>query len=330
LLWNFPVVQHFMCASNLEMEENDVRIISNTQLLSILILIGAIGICLRANASELDKSVIEKAAKTEARLQGDVIRIGWSRNDVTVHVDGMLFPPSAGLGSWAAFKSTGRGQDAVVMGDTVVFQDEVDNAMDAAFSHGLEVTALHNHFFYDEPKVYFMHIGGHGSAANLAGAVKAVWDAIKQVRAATPKPASGFPGSISYPNGKIDPELVKKGTGLDPTVSSDGVVKISSGRVASVHGTEIGGSMGLTSWAAFTGSDVSAVMDGDFIMSAAETQPVLKTLRKENLHIVALHNHMIGEQPNYYFTHFWGKGSVLELAEGFKAALEAQKKTTGQ
>lgn len=298
----------------------------STSVLTRLILIVALVVCLRAEANELDTEAIEKAAGTIVTVQGEVVRIGWSRNDVAVKVDGMRFPPAAGLGSWAAFKHTGKEQNAIVMGDTVVIQDEVDAAMDAAFSHGLKVTTLHNHFFYDEPKVYFMHIGGQGPAADLARAVKSIWDAIKEVRAADPKPAAEFPGGVPQPNGKIDVKRVKEITGIDPTRKSGGVVKISSGRTASMNGTGIGGSMGLTSWAAFTGSDTLAVMDGDFIMSAAEVQTVLKALRRANLHVVALHNHMIGEQPTYYFTHFWGKGSVSDLARCFMSALDAQEK----
>src|SRR5207302_11268375 len=109
-----------------------------------------------------------------------VVRIAWARTDVAVSVDGMPLKPFAGLGSWAAFTAAPRG--AMVMGDTVVFQDEVTPAMDAAFANNLEVTGLHNHFFYDEPKVYFMHLGGRGDPEKLAAGVKAVWDAIKQVR----------------------------------------------------------------------------------------------------------------------------------------------------
>lgn len=300
--------------------------LTTTSVLLVFSAMVAITTCVNAQAAELDKGAIEKAAGTRATTQNDVVRIGWTRDDVAVEVDGIPFPPAAGLGSWAAFKPTGAtGQDAIVMGDTVVFQDEVDAAMDAAFSHGLAVTALHNHFFYDEPKVYFMHIGGHGSAAGLARAVKAVWDAIKGVRAANPEPAKSFMGSPPKPGGKIGANRIKDITGLEPVTKSGGVVKISSGRTASMHGAEIGASMGLTSWAAFTGDDKSAVMDGDFIMTAAEVQPVLRALRKADLHVVALHNHMIGEQPAYFFTHFWGKGTVAELANGFKAALDAQE-----
>jgi len=293
--------------------------------LFVLTLILAFAIYNEVQAGQLDKTAIEKAAGTDATANGDVIRIDWSRDDVAVKVDGMSFPPAAGLGSWAAFKPAGKEQEAMVMGDNVVFQDEVDAAIDAAFSHRLSVTALHNHFFYDEPKVYFMHIGGHGPVTDLAGAVKAVWDAIKQVRIAKPQPATVFSGDLPQPNGTIDSEIIREITGLDPAKKSTGVVKISSGRTASMNGTDIAGSMGLSSWAAFTGSDALAVMDGDFIMTAAEVQPVLKAMRKANLHIVALHNHMIGEQPAYYFTHFWGKGTVLDLAKSFKTALDASQ-----
>jgi hypothetical protein len=232
----------------------------------------------------------------------------------------MPFRPAAGLGSWAAFTPTKHG--AMVMGDTVVFQDEVTTAMDAAFAGGLEVTGLHNHFFYDEPKVYFMHIGGHGDPEKLAAGVKSMWDAIKKVRTDQPQPATRFLGKIPQPGtitaGPLDKILGHKAD------TQGGVVKYTIGRDGSMHGVKIGASMGLTTWAAFTGSDELAAVDGDFIMTADEVQPVLRALRKADIHIVALHNHMIGEQPAFYFTHYWGKGTPSTLATGLKSALEAQ------
>ena len=186
-----------------------------------------------------------------------------------------------------------------------------------------EVTGLHNHFFYDEPKIYFMHIGGMGDSEKLAAGVKAVWDAIKKVRADNPKPATRFAGDVPKA-GKIDAAAIEKSLGAKPQ-EQDGVVKVTIGRDGMMHGIKVGGSMGLTTWAAFSGSDELAAVDGDFIMTAAEVQPVLKALRKSGVHIVALHNHMIGEQPAYYFTHFWGKATVADLAKGIKSALDAQK-----
>jgi hypothetical protein len=196
--------------------------------------------------------------------------------------------------------------------------------MDAAFANGLEVTALHNHFFYDEPKVYFMHIGGEGNPEKLAAAVKGVWDAIKKVRAQHHHPAQRFAGHVPEA-GKIDAEAIGKVLN-HKTETQKGVLKVTIGREGKMHGATVGGSMGLTTWAAFSGSDELAAIDGDFIMTAAEVQPVLRALRKGKIHVVALHNHMIGEQPAFYFTHFWGKGSTHELAKAFQSALDAQKK----
>jgi hypothetical protein len=278
--------------------------------------------CRPVVAASLDTAAIGQAAGTRATLQDDgMVKIGWSRTDVAVTVDGMTLPPAAGLGSWAAFTSMPDGR-AMVMGDTVVFQDEVDAAMDAAFAHGLSVTALHNHFFFDRPKVYFMHVEGVGAPAGLAADVKAVWDAIKAVRAARPQPAEGFGGPTPQP-GELDAQALAKIVGHPATVDH-GVAKFVIGSAGRMHGQTIGASMGLITWAAFSGSDARAAMDGDFIMRAGEVQPVLQALRRAGIHIVALHNHMIGERPAFYFTHFWGKGQAADLARGFRAALAAQ------
>ena len=272
--------------------------------------------------AKLDEGKIAAAAGSKATTTPDgVVRLAWARTDVAVTVDGMAFKPAAGLGSWAAFTPMKHG--AMVMGDTVVFQDEVTPAMDAAFAGGLEVSGLHNHFFFDEPKVYFMHIGGQGDPEKLAAGVKSMWDAIKKVRADRAQPATRFSGNV--PNaGTLTAAPLEKILG-HKSETPPGVVKFTIGREGTMHGVKVGGSMGLTTWAAFSGSDDLAAVDGDFIMSAEEVQPVLRALRKANIHIVALHNHMIGEQPAYYFTHFWAKGSTEDLAKGFKSALDAQK-----
>lgn len=280
--------------------------------------------CGGTEGSQLDRQAIAEAAGTEASRQDDVVRIGWVRDNVAVQVDGAPLPPAAGLGSWAAFKPAASGQGAIVMGDTVVFQDEVDAAMDAAFANGLKVTALHNHFFYDRPKAYFMHIGGRGPASELAAGVKAVWDAIRRVRAETPEPARSFRGAPPERGGELDAGRIAEITGLEASEKPGGVVKVSVGREGLMDGTGIGGAMGLGTWAAFAGSMESASVDGDFIMTGSEVRPVLKALRKADFHVVALHNHMIGEEPTFYFTHYWAKGPAAELAAGFKAALDAQ------
>src|SRR5436190_17796171 len=160
--------------------------------LAVVLALGTGGSVQAQHDAKLDPQKIANASGAEAKTKDGVIRIEWPRKDVSVKVDGMPLKPFAGLGSWAAF--TPAPHEAMMMGDTVVFQDEVTPAMDAAFEQGLEVTALHNHFFFDEPKVYFMHIVGHGDPEKLAAAVKSIWDAIKKVRADQPVPASSFGG----------------------------------------------------------------------------------------------------------------------------------------
>jgi hypothetical protein len=225
-----------------------------------------------------------------------------------------------GLGSWAAFTPAHGG--AVMMGDTVVFEDEVNPAMSAAFDAGLEVTALHNHFFFDDPKVYFMHIGGHGDARALAAGVKKVYDKIAEIRAANPAPAKSFPGSIastsSITAAPLEGALGMKGQ------ANQGMFKIVIGRSATMHGTAVGKEMGINTWAAFAGSDEAAFVDGDFVMLENELQPVLRAMRKEGINIVAIHQHMSHEQPRYLFLHYWGKGKAVDLAQSLKRVLEAQ------
>ena len=278
------------------------------------------------DGAKLDATKIGAAAGLKATTAPEgVVRLSWARDDIKVTVDHMPFKPAGGLGSWAAFTATKHG--AMVMGDTVVFQDEVTAAMDAAFASGLEVTGLHNHFFHDEPRVFFMHISGQGDPEKLADGVKSVWNAIKNVRLEVPRPSSGFIGKPPGP-GTLTAEPLDKILGAKADTQG-GVLKYTIGREGKMHGVKIGGSMGLTTWAAFQGSDKYAAVAGDFIMTANEVQPVLKALRKGNLHIVALHNHMIGEQPAFYFVHFWGKGPTQDLARGLAGALEAQKKAAG-
>ena len=277
----------------------------------------------QARARPLDPDAIGAAAGAKPTVAPDgVVKLSWPRDEVSVTIDGVGMKPFAGLGSWAAFVAAGS-DAAMMMGDTVLFQDEVNPAIDAAFAAGLEVTALHNHFFYDEPKVLFMHIGGHGAPTSLATSVKAVWDAIKAVRKANPIPAQGF-GGPAVLSGSITSGPLEQIFGTKPDVK-DGSVKFTIGRNATMHGVKVGGSMGLTTWAAFTGTDSAAAVDGDFMMSAAEITPVLKALRASHINIVALHNHMIGETPAVFFTHFWGKGPAFDLAKAIGTALPAQK-----
>ncbi|TCW84250.1 hypothetical protein C5O80_14460 [Burkholderia sp. SRS-46] len=251
----------------------------------------------------------------------NVFKVTMPRNDVKVQVDEWAMPPFMGLTSWAAFTPGHHGQ-AMMMGDTVLFEDEVNPVMSAALNAGLDVTALHNHFFFDRPKVYFMHIAGTGDSAKLAESVKQIYDKIAEVRAAHPTPESVFPGHIAESStitaAPLEAVFGSKGQ------TNNGMFKIVIGKPASMHGTKIGSEMGVNTWAAFAGSDDEAVVDGDFAMRESELQAVLKSMRASGINIVAIHQHMAGESPRIPFLHFWGKGKAVDLAKGVKGALDAQ------
>jgi hypothetical protein len=247
-----------------------------------------------------------------------VYKVTFPRNDVKVVVDRWTMPPFMGLGTWAAFTEAGNG--AMVMGDTVLFEDEVNAAMSAALDNGLNVTALHNHFFFDQPKVFFMHIEGEGSVDKLAAAVRKVYDATKQIRAANSQPKNSFGASPLPEKSSITAAPLNEIFGTQGE-SKDGMVKFTMGRPATMHGVKIDNTMGVNTWAAFAGSDDNAVVDGDFAVTEDELQPVLKSLLKDKINIVAIHQHMTHEEPRIMFFHYLGRGRAKDLANAVKGGL---------
>src|SRR6266699_2719364 len=228
----------------------------------------------------LDTAKIDNLTGLKGKMneKEGVYKVTFPRNDVKVVVDGWSMPPFMGLGTWAAFKETKAG--AMVMGDTVLFEDEVNAVMSAALDNGLSVTALHNHFFFDQPKVFFMHIEGEGSVEKLAGAVRKVYDAEKTIRGADTKPAESFGtvGQVSLPEkNSITAAPLNEVFGVQ-SEAKDGMVKFTIGRPAKMHGTPIDKEMGVNTWAAFAGSDDNAVVDGDFAVTEDELQSALKAL----------------------------------------------------
>jgi hypothetical protein len=205
----------------------------------------------------------------------------------------------------------------MVMGDTVLFEDEVNAAMTAAVDNGLNVTALHNHFLFDQPKVFFMHIEGEGTADKLAGAVRKVYDTIKNTRAANPQTKDSF-GTKSLPEKNSITTAPLNEIFSMQGESKDGMVKFTIGRPAKMHGVNIDKDMGVNTWAAFAGSDDNAIVDGDFAVTEDELQPVLKSLLNDKINIVAIHQHMIHEEPRIMFFHYWGRGWAKDLAQAIK------------
>lgn len=272
----------------------------------------------------LDQAGIESATGLKGSFNDEekVFKVTFPRGDLGVKVDEWKMPAFMGLTTWAAF-ADGKSSEAMVMGDLVLLEDEVNPVMSVLLDSGLSVTALHNHFFHDEPKVFFMHISGEGSTAGLAKGVRAALDKVREIRTASAKPAMSFGGGIPETSTISSAPLVAV-LGGKPQ-EKDGMVKFVIGRTAKMPcGCEIGKEMGVNTWAAFAGSDDNAVVDGDFACLETELQPVLKSLRAGGIRIVAIHSHMTLENPRYVFLHYWGRGKSAALATTLKSALDSQ------
>jgi len=282
-----------------------------------------------AETAALSPAIDEKAvadatgiAKIETSPDG-VVKASVPRKDIEVAVDGWKVPPFMGLTSWVAFTPAQKGiADAMMMGDLVLFEDEVNPVMSVLLAYQVQVTAIHNHFFFDAPHVFFMHVGGEGSIATLGGGVRVAMNTVAKIRMQSPKPAHGYgvpplPAKNAIDSAKLEAVFGVKGQ------AKDGMFKASMGRsTAASCGCNIGKTMGVNTWAAFAGSDENAVVDGDFAVAERELQPVLKALRAGGINIVAIHHHMSGENPRILFLHYWGRGKAAELAGTIKSALD--------
>jgi len=275
-----------------------------------------------AGEQALDTATIERlmGVKGELSEKEAILKVSVPRKDLDVTVAGVKMRPPLGLTSWAAFQKAG--EHVMVMGDMVMLEDQVNPVMSVALESGLEVTALHNHFFWDTPKVMFMHIGGMGDEAKLASAIGKVFTAIENT--------SGGRGEVPHVDlsptqTSLDPKIIEDILGVKGQLAN-GVYKVTIGRTTTMHGHEVGNAMGVNTWAAFAGTDEKAIVDGDFVMFEREVQPVLKALRGAGIYIVALHHHMIEESPRTVFLHYWGVGPTRKLAQGLKAAVDAQTK----
>lgn len=273
-------------------------------------------------ASAQDMPAEYQQVLTTLGRQGDykenVLRVNIPRNDLTVTVANVKTPTPFGFGGWVAM-TKGTGMD-VLMGDLVLTQDEVNPVMSALLDSGLEVTALHNHFFWEEPRVFYMHVHGHGAPADLARKLKPALDLIGRGTRSTSAPAAAPAASGGS---KIDTAKIAQIVGT-PGAQTGDVYKITIGRndlKVTEMGAPINSRMGLNTWAAFVGTNENAAIAGDVAMLANEVTPVLKALRKNGLDVVAIHHHMTGTQPTIYFLHYWGTGPAEKLATGFKAAL---------
>lgn len=271
------------------------------------------------NGFDISKIEMLTGGKGQLDSKENVFKVSVPRDDLHVIASGVALVPAMGLTSWVSFKKVDN--HIMAMGDLVLTENQVNPVMSVALNNGLHVTALHNHFFWDSPKVMFMHIDGMGSETALATAVGKVFSEIKSTSNTQIKiPFANIDSAKTSLNSqKIDEILGVKGT------LKNGVYKVVFGRTTKMNGHTIASTMGVNTWAAFAGSDDKAVVDGDFAMHESELQSVLKTLRNSGIYIVAIHQHMIGEQPRIMFLHYWGIGSTKELATGLRAALDVTK-----
>jgi hypothetical protein len=269
------------------------------------------------------KQVLSQLGK-QGDFKDNVLKVNIPRNDLKVTVAGVATPTPFGFGGWVAM-TKGDGGHEVLMGDLVLTQDEVNPVMSALLDNGVDVTALHNHFFWDEPRMFYMHVHGHGTAAELAQKLKPAIDLIGKTGTSAPSaPASA-------------PQTALNTSRLAEIVGAQGeqngaVYKFTLGRsdVKVVEmGATINARMGLNTWAAFTGTNEKAAIAGDVAMLESEVTSVLKALRKNGLDVVAIHHHMTGSRPTIIFLHYWGTGPAETLAAGFRAAVNELGKHGG-
>ncbi|QSB03765.1 DUF1259 domain-containing protein [Methylomonas sp. BW4-1] len=298
-----------------------------SRVLALLIssLLGGVAYAQEPNqhAGTLDTAKIEQLTGAKGKLDTieNVFKVTVPRSDLAVNVAGVKMTAATGFTSWAAFAPTG--DKTMVMGDMVLQEDQINPVMSTALENGIEVTALHNHFLWDTPKVMFMHIGGAGDPDNLATGIGKVFAKIKETSSAKPHVK---PKSFDAAKTSLDPKPIEAIIG-SPVEKAGEVYKVTIGRSTQMDGHTVGKTVGVNTWAVFAGNNDKAIVEGDFAVLESELQGVLKALRGAGIAITTIHNHMVGESPRIVFLHYWGEGSVDVLAKGFKAALDTQSKT---
>ena len=274
---------------------------------------------------ELDIAKLEQALEMKGITKDGEFKVTVPQNDLNVIVDGFRIIPPMGLGSWAAFTSGPEG--AMVMGDIVVTESDLKPVQQEVISQGLTVTAIHNHFVRDKPHVMYMHIGGMGTEEELARGVKAVLEKVKEVRGLNPADGSKDPVQFDLDTAMLNRILRSTGE------ISRGVYKHTIGRPdvdLKDHNAKVTSFLGFNTWAAWQGTPEKAAVAGDFAMLENEVAPVIKALIENGIEVVAVHNHMVHEQPRIFFLHYWGVGPAEKLATGLKAALDQTGRTNEQ
>lgn len=271
------------------------------------------------NPKPIDTTLIEKIIGITGKGNNGEYKITIPQNDLNIEVDGFKIIPAMGLGTWIDFAPSHDG--AMIMGDIVITESDLKPVQQEIIHQGLTISAIHNHFVRNHPNVMYMHLGGSGPAEQMAQKAKAVLDKVKEVRGEDP--SKGTASSEAVEN-TLDTKRLDEIIG-NKAETSKGVYKYTIGRPdvkLREHGMPVTTFMGFNTWAAFQGTPEKAAVAGDFTMLEDEVAPVIKALVENGIEVVALHNHMVHEQPRIFFLHYWGIGSAEQLAKGLRAALD--------
>ncbi|RXH36535.1 DUF1259 domain-containing protein [Bradyrhizobium zhanjiangense] len=274
-----------------------------------------------AHAQDVDWKKVDETLGRKPSVADDVHRYGFPRSDLTVTLDGVTIKPALALGGWLAFKPAHGG--AMVMGDLVLLETEINPVMAKMTASGIEITAVHNHLLRASPATFYMHVAGHGDAVKLASAIH---DALAESKTPLTVAAAGNPPAIDLDTAKLDQIIGVKGQG------NGGVYQFNVKRRDPI--TEDGmlltpvGPMGVAIAINFqpTGGGKAAIT-GDFVLTSDEVNPVIVALRTHGIEVTALHSHMLDEQPRLFFMHFWANDDAVKLAEGLRAALDKTAST---
>ena len=262
----------------------------------------------------LDAAKIEQVLGRPGQKIGEVYKVGFPRTDLHVTVHGVAIKPGLALGSWAAF--TGSDEQAMVMGDLVLLEDELNPVMEKLRASGFEISAVHDHLLDETPRVMYMHYMGHGAAAELAASLRGAL-AVSKTPLEKPTAATEEPAPPSWVKA-VEDTLGRKGT-LKGGVLSYGVPRADS---ITMRGTIITPAAGVAEAINFQVADTGVAATGDFVLTAGEVNPVISALQAHGIRVTALHSHMLSEEPRLFFMHFWAVGPAASVAEGIKAALD--------
>jgi len=282
-----------------------------------LFVVGAVLAATPAGAQEIDWSKVDAAFGRKAAVTGDVHRYGFPRSDLKVTLDGVEIKPAFALGGWVAMKPAHGG--AMVMGDLVLLESEINPVMSVLIENGLEITAIHNHILRGNPATFYMHVGGHGDPAKMATTILQALQSSKTPLAPPAAPASQ--PAIDLDTAQLDQIIGVKGN------ANGGVYQFGVPRRDPVNegGMQIApaGAMGVATAINFqpTGGGKAAIT-GDFVLTGEEVNPVIKALRQNGIEVTAIHSHMLDEQPRLIFMHFWANDDAIKLAKGVRAALD--------